>query len=141
MCCLIKAGFINQHKEANIFLPMLITKCASTPTLLCLLSAAASWASIFSCILLQWLTTSLRTTRGLEVVEEQPWSLFWPPRASVSLCRARKGSLTLYLLYRSWMNSSLRCALEEEEKKGNGNLYQCPRGSAVYLIYCNRLSI
>lgn len=69
-------------------------------TILCLLSAAASWASIFSCILLQWLTTSLRTTRGLEVEEEeeeQPGSLFWPPTASLSLCKAWKGSLRLYL--------------------------------------------
>ncbi|TNN66343.1 hypothetical protein EYF80_023382 [Liparis tanakae] len=57
-----------------------------------------SWANIFSCILLQWLTTSLRTTSGLEVEEEQPGSLFWSPTASLSLCSAWKGSLRLYLL-------------------------------------------
>lgn len=65
------------------------------PTFRCLLSAAASWDSMRSCMFLHCLITTLRTESGF--VQTGCFSpSFFSFRVSKSLCRAIKGSLMLY---------------------------------------------
>lgn len=74
------------------FFPFPFISHACTPTLFCLLSAAASCADILSCILRQWAMTASRTVMGLALTARRS---LCPAPDSKSLWRARNGSVML----------------------------------------------